>query len=379
MISALSTRVSAIAGLLLASATPAAPCSMVGPAPTPAQLVDKATVIVRARVDGFAGPGVAPEQIGATAQVRFTVLQVLKGSLSASAIDISGALEDRDDPNDGPVPYTFVRPGGRGGGCYATTYRQGAEYLLLLQEAIDQRGTPTRTLTPYWYGLMPTNEQLLRGARDPWLVWVSHRLGLPVDPEAAAGTWPAVQPLDARFEITDADHAAVAVEIAGDGGSALYRLSCRTGDQPPPRSDGSSLVYMGDLDCHLMDATAPPASAENLLRETHAGGWPAWMSRGQMYGAQITTACANYPEYGRVRHFRLRGMLLTLRFEAPMFREPAAFPMLKSYTLQVRVERDESATSDIAQVSGYRPPVIPMPMDDQACTTILQGRVSDIP
>jgi hypothetical protein len=40
---------------------------------------------------------------------------------------------NRDDRNDRPVPYDFIRPGGRGGNCFALAYRPGAEYLLLLR------------------------------------------------------------------------------------------------------------------------------------------------------------------------------------------------------------------------------------------------------
>ncbi len=52
------------------------------------------------------------------------------------------------------------------GSCNAFTYRLGAEYLLLLRP-----DRSTGKLSPYWWYLGPSNEQL-RDASDPWLAWV---------------------------------------------------------------------------------------------------------------------------------------------------------------------------------------------------------------
>jgi hypothetical protein len=75
---------------------------------------------------------------------------------------IEGRLVAGDDFNDQPPPYTFVRPAGRHGGCYASEYQTGAQFLLILKFHGDG------SLTPYWEGLAPTNEQL-HGPDDPWL------------------------------------------------------------------------------------------------------------------------------------------------------------------------------------------------------------------
>ncbi|MFL5612956.1 MAG: hypothetical protein ACJ796_04770 [Gemmatimonadaceae bacterium] len=58
-----------------------------------------------------------------------------------------------------------VRSAGQRGSCYASEYRRGGEFLLLL------RLTPSGYYTPYWALLSPVNEQI-RGADDPWLQWV---------------------------------------------------------------------------------------------------------------------------------------------------------------------------------------------------------------
>jgi hypothetical protein len=108
-------------------------------------------------------------------QIELIVLEVLKGAFPSRVVTFNGHLEERDDPNDRPVPYDFVRRGGRAGNCYAMGYRQGAEYLLLLRRADDSHAQGDR-LTPYWSPLTPANEQLF-GPNDPWLEWVRDELG----------------------------------------------------------------------------------------------------------------------------------------------------------------------------------------------------------
>ena len=107
-------------------------------------------------------------------RVVFTSVTVLKGTFLGE-LDVPGHLESQDDPNESPFPYTFVRPGGRHGNCYALGYRQGAEYLLFLNGDQSKPGT----LTPYWSPLSPTNEQLFSDT-DRWLRWVTRELATAV-------------------------------------------------------------------------------------------------------------------------------------------------------------------------------------------------------
>src|SRR5258706_3306704 len=94
--------------------------------------------------------------------------EVLRGKDRPPGIALNGYLSDTDDFNDVPVPYTFVRPNGRSGSCFAFTYKQGAQFLLFLKK--------TETgYTPNISPLGPNNEQL-RSADDPWLKWVKEHL-----------------------------------------------------------------------------------------------------------------------------------------------------------------------------------------------------------
>jgi hypothetical protein len=168
-------RVSLVLALVSGIAAPAEPCSVIAPLPSPASLVRDAEVVARVRADDLSSqpgrPGVVAES---RTQVRFTVLEVLKGQLPSPELEFNGTLSDQDDPNDGRVPYTSIRPNGRGGNCFATAYRTGAEYLFLLRRG--EYAPYVGELTPYWAPLGPTNEQLLGKASDPWLVWVRKRV-----------------------------------------------------------------------------------------------------------------------------------------------------------------------------------------------------------
>jgi len=163
-----------LAVAIVAVATPAWPCTTII-RPTPEQLVSNASVILRVLAESLsARPGQRDGFRGSATQVRFVVIERLKGEFPAQTIEFNGALETRNDPNDHQAPYRFVRPGGRSGNCYAFNYRAGAEYLLLLRRA--PWSSQPRLLTPYWSAVAPTNEQLRESGADPWLKWVRDTL-----------------------------------------------------------------------------------------------------------------------------------------------------------------------------------------------------------
>jgi hypothetical protein len=153
----------------------------------PRDLVNRATVIVLAKAVQARH---LPPTIGTKDVVEFVVDETLKGSAPSGPLLLPGTISDWDDFNDGPVPYTFVRPGGRGGNCFATSYRQGGSFLLLFQSLRNGQKTPweqlsgqspsdssRHDLTTSWAALAPTNEQV-HGLDDPWIVWVRQRLAL---------------------------------------------------------------------------------------------------------------------------------------------------------------------------------------------------------
>ena len=126
------------------------------------RVIRESETVVRAQV-------VASESPGRTDPGRITlrVLEVLKGSYDRPFVTVPGQIRDyRSDPGRRP-PYEQIDCVGRApgcAGCFAQSYKDGAQYLLLLKGG-----------TPYWAPLSPTNEEV-SGPHDPWVVWVKRQL-----------------------------------------------------------------------------------------------------------------------------------------------------------------------------------------------------------
>jgi hypothetical protein len=152
------------AAFIFASSSAAFGCRRAGPFSF-AEIAG-ADVIVRATAEKYVRePDLSIMTSGVPdVEVEFKVEEVLEGKDVPKMLILNGYLSDRDDFNDHEIPYKFVRPGGRGGSCFANTYKKGASFLLFL--AKTEKG-----YTPNISALGPTNEQL-RGEDDPWLLWV---------------------------------------------------------------------------------------------------------------------------------------------------------------------------------------------------------------
>jgi hypothetical protein len=144
----------------------AKPCSVVRMM-TNVELVKYADVIIRAQAVGYAKSPSNPE-IYTTgvpdSKVQFKMLESIRGE-KISNLTLPGYLSESDDFNNQKPPYTFVRPGGRAGSCFANTYRESGTFLLFLKK------TKSGDYTTNWAALAPVNEQL-HSPDDPWLYWV---------------------------------------------------------------------------------------------------------------------------------------------------------------------------------------------------------------
>jgi hypothetical protein len=111
------------------------PCSVSG-AISNLKLVNDGDTIVRVTAVEYASPPSNP-QFGTTgvpdSKIRFKVIERIRGPVISDLI-LPGYLVDRDDFNDQQPPYTFVRPGGRAGSCFANSYRSGGQFLLFLKK-----------------------------------------------------------------------------------------------------------------------------------------------------------------------------------------------------------------------------------------------------
>jgi hypothetical protein len=174
--------ISAMSMACVAFVSPPAVMACRAPRPSPQTVVSGAEIIIRAAADRYVkAPAGNLRYLNEPddAEIEFRVVETLKGENVPSAVILNGYLTEKDDFNDRPVPYDFVRPGGRGGSCSAYEYKQGAEFLLFLKKKDGK-------LTTHWYALAPTNEQL-RSADDPWVVWVKERLKSAEKKESSVG------------------------------------------------------------------------------------------------------------------------------------------------------------------------------------------------
>ncbi len=173
--------------------------------------------------------------------------------------------------------------------------------------------------------------------------------------------WPRVAPLDTLFRVQDATHPNVRTLIKSPSGKPIYLLICRQSDEPV----ADDVNYSGDLDCHLMPAELGEVEV-NLLAEDDR--LSAWYSRGRMFGRDLRGACAAYPEYGLLRHFRLRGMQISMQFKDAVFSPSGE---LRSYQMQFTVIPDSTAHRGIAAISGYLDPDRQVP--GRSCAVVKRG------
>ena len=174
--------------------------------------------------------------------------------------------------------------------------------------------------------------------------------------------WPRIAPLDTLFRVQDATHPDVKTFIKSPTGKPIYLLICRQSDDHAAPRD---VNYSGDLDCHLMSAELGEVE-ENLLLEDHR--LSAWYSRGRMFAQHLRGACAAYPEYGLLRHFRLRAMQISMEFKGAVF-SPSG--KLRSYQMRFTVVPDSTARRDIAEISGYLDPDRRVP--GRSCAKVTRG------
>ena len=160
--------------VMLAFPVSANACGAASKETNPRILVHNTEIIIRTTAVGYGDP---PPPDSRVRFIEFRVEEVLKGENVPNTFLIRGILTDKDDFNDRPVPYDYVRPMGRGGSCAAYHYKEGAEFLLFLKRhAPDEEDSRQwGEVTPYWASMAATNEQL-HSSDDAWLLWVKNYL-----------------------------------------------------------------------------------------------------------------------------------------------------------------------------------------------------------
>jgi len=181
--------------------------------------------------------------------------------------------------------------------------------------------------------------------------------------QAGESSWPDIAPLEVSVYFADVSKASALFKILGPKGKPLYVLQCYNWRNPRDRD----FNYSGDFECRLTSTYAHDP-ADTLLSEPHHTR--EWQSRGRVLGDELAGKCADYPEYGKVRHFRLRKMKITFVFDElsfQPFRDPST-PKVKKLEFQslrftLKVEPDPAALSAVAEPVPFTHPPPSSPDD----------------
>jgi hypothetical protein len=158
----------------------------------------------------------------------------------------------------------------------------------------------------------------------------------------ASQDYPVVATLKRTFDVPDVAKANVSLDITSVKGAPLYRLECHSaGNSPEP----ASFDYSGDFECRLSTVGGLEPYSTLLTEDAHQSR--DWESRGRFFSAELRGDCAHIAEFGATRHFKLRGMKLTLQVLDPVFTERGKLSSLK---LAVTVRPDPHAQRPIAEV-----------------------------
>lgn len=170
-------------------------------------------------------------------------------------------------------------------------------------------------------------------------------------PAHTAAGWPAIQPAHAEYAYVrpdkpgeDAPFLAYLLDPKGD---KLYRFECHAGGY---HDDGYDMDFKGDLQCVLFPYKIDTVSAVNVLAaETRAEQRNDWHNRGRILAAQLRGECLDFPEYSTLRHFKLRGMHVTLTIKDLAWQGEGKGKVLTKFTLVLDAAPDDDAKSPYAE------------------------------
>lgn len=178
-------------------------------------------------------------------------------------------------------------------------------------------------------------------------------------------SWPQTKKIHRSYIFEDLGKASVAFEILNSRGKPLYWFGCHSSDfigQPRDPFHDDEWFYYGSFDCHLHSLI--DKSGNNLL-SYNASDPRENFSRALTVTKQLTGRCAQYPDWGLLRHIRVRGMLITLQFGDLHFAQVAAAvndrnpdgTVLHSFKFDVQIEPDKSAVFSFAEIPQFAYPL----------------------
>jgi len=182
---------------------------------------------------------------------------------------------------------------------------------------------------------------------------------------AAEVQWPEMREFEADFVVnTSAEKIEFIRPLYDVNGTVRYLFVCRGGSTEylDKLSDQTNRNYVGPFGCRLSEGDKEVE--DSLLSEDDSA---PWYSRGQFHSYdEVIKDCGDYPEYGRVRHFRLRGFELSLSAIDPVYNN---HNQLESFNMKVSLRRNDKITSAQAEQPGYLTPY----KQGMSCKKIAKG------
>lgn len=167
----------------------------------------------------------------------------------------------------------------------------------------------------------------------------------------AKESWPLIENVDSIFNVPEPNKRIyIELPLKDAAGKTQYTLFCRGGKEPY-LSNGApkDLFLVEPFACRLNEGDKENEST--LLSED---GSPYWHTRGRVASYnELLGACGNYPEFGRVRHFRLRGFELTLEFDEIV---TLSETKISSFALRVVIKSDTKIVAKKTERPGYLSP-----------------------
>ena len=168
--------------------------------------------------------------------------------------------------------------------------------------------------------------------------------------------WPEILPIMKTIHFVDHQEGAARLKVVGKNSTPLYLLECYLNAYD---HEDRNFDYSGDFECRFTSLYDDSHGHSTLLIEDP---YPTrdWQSRGRFLIEELKGKCAEYPEYGRIRHFRLRGMNLMLEIKAFKIKpgssaenSPWNRDRIKELELYVTITPDAKALSEIAEPTKY--------------------------
>lgn len=187
---------------------------------------------------------------------------------------------------------------------------------------------------------------------------------IPDRPENAPVMWPKLVEFETskEFDISVREFR-VTLPLLDIEGNTQYFLICVGGNQDylDILGDQLGVNLVGPLSCRLnFNGTLTGFS---LLGSDSR---PIWHTRARFHGKELIGECGDYPEFGRVRHFKLRGFELMLRASNVVVQENG---WLQSMTLEISVKQNQSIRNSRAAPPGYLEPG----GEGRSCDVVIEG------